>query len=408
MALAALVPDDDRVPIYLTPARPDPTSTSRPSGSGGDACSLLYVATFRYQLLESVPLAHRAVLDQLEDGVVMASPTGRIVDCNPAAERLLGESAAQLRRRRLEEVLAPLRPLRAGAERDAGGRCVTISEGEVTHGDAHTVGRFALLFDRGAERRSEQLVQRAQRLETVGALAAGIAHEINDPLAFACSNLAHLVQIGEVAEAARDRLPPELAAELEDLHAIAAETLDGVERMARIASDMRRLSAQPHRTWTRLDLEAVVRDALRIAQLEPDGEQVAVHVAEGGAWTEGSAERLVQIVVNLLGNARQAAGDAGRVSIEVRASGDSAEVIVSDDGPGVPEDLRERIFDPFFTTKGPDAGSGLGLAIAYDIARDHGGVLEECGEPGGGARFALRLPRLRQGAGGQGAAGDDT
>ncbi len=115
---------------------------------------------------------------------------------------------------------------------------------------------------------------------------------------------------------------------------------------------------------------------------------------EGGVWVEGSDERLVQIVLNLLRNARQAAGEDGSVRVEVRGHGDAAEIVVEDDGPGVPDALRERIFDPFFTTKGPDAGSGLGLAIAYDIARDHGGVLEECGEPGRGARFVLRLPRV--------------
>jgi signal transduction histidine kinase len=398
MAGAALVPMAASV-FYiaeLVPLRFDLT----PSGFVF-TMGVLYVATFRYQLLESVPLAHRAVVDQLDDGVVMASHAGSIVDCNPSAERLLRECAASLRGRRLDEVLAPFRALAASGDADPEGRLLEIGEGEVSHGEGHAVGRFALLFDRGDEHRSEQLVQRAQRLETVGALAAGIAHEINDPLAFACSNLAQVVRMGEVVEARRESLDAELARELEDLHAIAVEALDGVERMARIAADMRCLTAQPHRVKLPLDLAAVVRDAMRIAQVDAaDASGADAHSEDAGVWVEGSPERLVQVVVNLLANARQAAGEDGVVRVEVRGRGDTAEIAVEDDGPGIPDALRERIFDPFFTTKGPDAGSGLGLAIAYDIVRDHGGVLEECGEPGCGARFVLRLPRAAsQGAG---------
>jgi two-component system C4-dicarboxylate transport sensor histidine kinase DctB len=207
--------------------------------------------------------------------------------------------------------------------------------------------------------------------------------------------------MGEVVEARRESLDAELARELEDLHAIAVEALDGVERMARIAADMRCLTAQPHRVKLPLDLAAVVRDAMRIAQVDAaDASGADAHSEDAGVWVEGSPERLVQVVVNLLANARQAAGEDGVVRVEVRGRGDTAEIAVEDDGPGIPDALRERIFDPFFTTKGPDAGSGLGLAIAYDIVRDHGGVLEECGEPGCGARFVLRLPRAAsQGAG---------
>jgi signal transduction histidine kinase len=100
--------------------------------------------------------------------------------------------------------------------------------------------------------------------------------------------------------------------------------------------------------------------------------------------------------VQLLANARQALEGVAEPAIRValRRDGDWIELAVSDNGPGVPEGLRERVFDPFFTTKPPDQGTGLGLALAFDIARDHGGVLEERSLAGRGATFVLRLPTL--------------
>ena len=100
------------------------------------------------------------------------------------------------------------------------------------------------------------------------------------------------------------------------------------------------------------------------------------------------------LFLNLLTNARDALrGRPGaRILLEIRSEGEGVELVVHDNGPGVPDEVHERIFDPFFTTKGPDAGMGLGLALAFDIARDHGGVLEERSDGASGARFVLRLP----------------
>jgi signal transduction histidine kinase len=102
----------------------------------------------------------------------------------------------------------------------------------------------------------------------------------------------------------------------------------------------------------------------------------------------------LQVVLNLLVNARQALGDKPGASIhlETRAGAREVELEVRDNGPGIPEAVMDRVFDPFFTTRGPDEGTGLGLAIAYDIAREHGGVLEVSSRPGQGASFVLRLP----------------
>jgi two-component system C4-dicarboxylate transport sensor histidine kinase DctB len=108
----------------------------------------------------------------------------------------------------------------------------------------------------------------------------------------------------------------------------------------------------------------------------------------------GNADRLVQVVLNLVVNARQALAGTpdARIEIETHASASEALLEVRDNGPGIPESVLDRVFDPFFTTRGPDEGTGLGLAIAFDIAREHGGALEVSSPPGHGACFVLRLP----------------
>jgi signal transduction histidine kinase len=106
-----------------------------------------------------------------------------------------------------------------------------------------------------------------------------------------------------------------------------------------------------------------------------------------------SAERLVQVMLNLLLNARQALGDRtdGVIEAESDTEGDHVVVRIRDNGPGIPPELQQRIFDPFFTTRSPDAGTGLGLSIAFDIVREHGGTLEVTSRVGVGSCFTVRL-----------------
>ena len=375
--------------------------------------ALLSVAIFRYQLLESLPLARRDVVAHLDDGLVMSDRAGLVTDLNPAAERILGAPAAALRGRSVGPVLDALAPesqreaiARAQGERGDGRggvlelrsvdqRVIELCGSDVCDGSGEPVGRLVVLRDRTDERRYEHLVRRTQKLETVGALAAGIAHEVNDPLALIHTNLAQVQRLGECVEEAQGGPDAKLADELADLEAIAEETLAGVERIAHIVANMRRLSFECVPSRDCVDLGEVVRDAGRLARLDACSSPTLEISLRGDLPTvRGSAERLVQIVLNLIENARHAltGTPAGRIRIEARADGGWVEIAVEDNGPGVPESARERIFDPFFTTKGPDSGMGLGLAIAFDIAREHAGVLEERGRTGAGARFVLRLP----------------
>lgn len=383
---------------------------------------LLGRVLFRYQLFESLPLARSAVVRELEEGVVMATADGAVTDWNPAAERVLGDPppAPGEPLTGLLARLAPdddasgfVRSLASLFRTDAGsldlhtrdGRVVELTAARVAEGRGEATGQFAILCDRTEQSRIETLARQTRRLQTVGALAAGVAHEVNDPLAFLRANLVEIERLGQIVDAQRDGPEAGLAAELLDLRTIALETLEGVERMRRIVEDLRGLSAGESRRAAAVDVGQVARDALFFADLE-SVPGLAVDVSLPALPpVRGHPERLFRAIANLLVNARQAVAgrEHSRIRIAAVRRGDDVELSVEDDGPGIPETIRHRIFDPFFTTRGPDEGTGLGLTIAFDVAREHGGGLEERARADAGARFVLRLPvAAREGAASRG------
>ena len=412
LAVASLVPIAASMPYLfrLLPLRFDLTPAAL-----SIATVLVSVAVFRYRLFESLPLARRDVIEHLRDGVVMANAAGVILDLNPAAEAILGREARDVRGLSRGDALdvfgveesgqrlgAFLANLSAGSApfvaeaRTSDQRLVELSVASVRPDLGEPAGWFAVLRDRTEERRFERVARHTEKLQSVGTLAAGIAHEVSNPLAFIRANLSQIHRMGERVEACHAERDPDakLAEELADLREIAEETLDGIERIEHIVTGMRRLATIRERSFRRVEVNQVVRDSLRLSNLSRDV-QIAVEtrLADALPPVEGNPERLVQAVLNLLVNARQALeGRSGRVCVETRCDGASLEIRVGDDGPGIAEEIQERIFDPFFTTKDPDQGTGLGLAIAFDIVRDHGGDLEVRSKPGAGACFIVHLP----------------
>jgi PAS domain S-box-containing protein len=375
---------------------------------------LLSATVLRYRLLESLPLARRDVIEHLCDGVIVANAAGVILDLNPAAEQILGRDAGALRRRSLGDALAEharkgegpalreaLARLDASAEPVSAALCIggdrriQATASCVRDGGGELAGQFAVLRDRTEEQRYERLIRQTQRLESVGTLAAGVAHEVNNPLAFIRSNLSQVQRMGELVEEHLDGPDAKLAEDLRDLREIAEETLDGIARIERIVFDMRLLSTPLEQALVSVNVNRVVRDAIRLANLRDDSVIAAkLDLADGLPSVEGSPQRLVQAILNLLVNARQALEGVpdARIEVETRREGDEVVILVRDNGPGIAEEIREHIFDPFFTTKSPHQGTGLGLAIAFEILRDHGGMLEVRSRSGPGASIAARLP----------------
>jgi two-component system, NtrC family, sensor kinase len=225
----------------------------------------------------------------------------------------------------------------------------------------------------GALREHQEQLVRSEKLAGIGRLAAGVAHEINNPLG---------VILG-YAKLLRKRAEGPLAEDLAVVEEEALRAKEIVDGLLDLSRPLPPASDEP------VDLRALADDVvsrLRDARLL---EGVAV-VVDGAASAPGSAEKLRQVLVNLVRNAAEAAAPEGRVTISVGARDGVAEVLVDDTGPGIAEDARARLFEPFFTTK--PRGTGLGLAVSRAIARGHGGELALAAAAGGGARFALTLP----------------
>ena len=239
------------------------------------------------------------------------------------------------------------------------------------------------------KRAEAQLIQ-SSKLASLGTLASGVAHELNQPLAI----IRAIAQ--QNLETLDGALTPEQAQTLrEDLHIVHRQTV----RMSQIIQHLRAFSRKPREEFELVSLNDVAQNALILLreQLRQRGIALIENYAPDLPPVLGEANSLEQIVINLLTNARDALENHpdGQIAIETGTYDDGkrvyAELHVRDNGPGVPDEIRQQIFDPFFTTKDPNKGTGLGLAISLEIAQKHHGFLL-LGETAHGAEFILRIP----------------
>ena len=231
-------------------------------------------------------------------------------------------------------------------------------------------------------------VDRAERLATVGRLAAGLAHEIGNPLGAVCGYV----------EVARGRLPQDAHPDLREAVARIADASARIDRILRALLDF----ARPGPALIgEVQVGAVVEGAVRLAQVQPRfrAVQAVVAVPPDLPPVRGEEGRLVQVLLNLLLNAGDAMGGDGRVEVLARADGpDVVEIAVADRGPGILPQHLPRLFEPFFSTKEPGEGTGLGLATSQRMVEEMDGTLSAANGPSGGAVFRVRLRRA--GAGG--------
>lgn len=240
------------------------------------------------------------------------------------------------------------------------------------------------------ERQSIQsrLVQ-ADRLSSLGVLSAGVAHEINNPLAYVLLNLEFLAR-----EIERLELSP---SKLEALRSRVHDARHGAERVATIVRDLRTFARGEEGARTPVRVASVIESALTIANAEIEPRARVVRRYEDVPPADANANRLEQVFLNLLLNAAQAIPPGGdpddhRIEIWMRHSGDNVYVDVRDTGVGIPRPLLNKIFDPFFTTKPAGVGTGLGLPICQSILRSLGGDLTVKSAPGEGSCFTVSLP----------------
>lgn len=261
---------------------------------------------------------------------------------------------------------------------------VNLAVAPLVSKDQRQIGRL-VIFDDITERSEleRQLVQ-ADKLSSIGLLAAGVAHEVNTPLAVISSYAQMLAkQVSE--DDSKSKL----------LEKIAKQTF----RASEIVNSLLNFSRTSPTEFEDIDINRVLRETLSLIehQLKKARVEVVSDLTANAAILRGNAGKLQQVFLNLFLNARDSMEThGGRLRVQTRILDDVIRVEVSDSGPGIAPEHLARIYDPFFTTKGAKKGTGLGLAVTYGIVKEHSGHIEVESEPGQGATFLLDFPLVRK------------
>jgi two-component system NtrC family sensor kinase len=249
--------------------------------------------------------------------------------------------------------------------------------------DLRQIGRLIIFDDITDRDELERRLVQADKLSSIGLLAAGVAHEVNTPLAV-ISTYAQLLakQISE------DEQKSKL------LDKIAKQTF----RASEIVNSLLSFSRTSPTEFVEVDVSKVIQETLNLVehQLKKSGVEVKLDAPPAMPPVKGNAGKLQQVFLNLFLNARDAMDAGGTLAVHAWTEGGFARVDVADNGQGIALEHLERIYDPFFTTKGARKGTGLGLSVTYGIVREHGGSIEVESRLGAGTRFRVELPLARK------------
>ncbi len=248
-------------------------------------------------------------------------------------------------------------------------------------------------------RNQAQLVQ-SEKLATVGQLASGVAHEINNPLGFCLSNLSTLKEyVDEIgARLAKSTTKPDdgLTAVMADLPLLVQETQEGLESIRSIVKDLRNYSRDAGDDFAETNISDCIHSTLNMLRNQIGGYNVSLDLGET-PLIQANPGKLNQVFSNLIMNALQAMAHDGRLVIETSAGDRYAEIRITDNGPGIPDEIKQTIFEPFHTTKPMGEGTGLGLSICHAIIVDNhkGQISARDANPGPGTTFEILLPLAR-------------
>ncbi|HZI09119.1 MAG TPA: PAS domain S-box protein [Myxococcus sp.] len=238
----------------------------------------------------------------------------------------------------------------------------------------------------------------AERMASVGTLAAGVAHEINNPLAYLTANLAFArEELSALTKGGAQGLEPRLAASLADAQSALAEAQQGADRVRTIVRDLKTFSRADSAEHTDVDVRRVLESTLNLATTEIRHRARLVKDYGDVPPVRANESRLGQVFLNLLVNAAQAIPEGAPEQHEIRVTtgtgkGGRVMVEVKDSGTGIAQEHMSRLFDPFFTTKAPGVGTGLGLSICHSLVASLGGEIHVESEPGKGSSFRVLLP----------------
>lgn len=261
-----------------------------------------------------------------------------------------------------------------------------------------------------------QLLQR-DKMASIGQLAAGVAHEINNPIGFVTSNLTtldrYVAKIVEFIDAQTEKIalnsPPDIVRELSekrkalkldyvlnDMENLISESIEGTARVQKIVQDLKGFSRIDTVEHSFADINACLESTINIVWNEIKYKAILQRDFGELPHVKCYPQQLNQVFMNILINAAHAIDKNGSITVRSRYEDGMIRVAVSDTGHGIPEDIKSRIFEPFFTTKDVGKGTGLGLSISYDIVKKHGGEIELESEVGKGTTITVSVPAVTE------------
>ncbi len=387
--------DHDRTPLLL-----------------GVATLALFFADWRFRMLDTLPVARRDIIDHIRDGVIVADTRGVILDLNAAAKQMIGAPASEVIGRSLIEVMkmqavgrveydaAVFEKTVTAMCRSATGFETTLHDFDGRHFEVRgsTVadrvgaisGIYLILRDVTEKRRLDEVRRESRRAHSIASLAAGFAHEVNNPLSYVRGNVGH---VEAVLHEWRDLLAVK-GDEVDDLHAALDDAIEGIDRIGTIVDRVRQFTRTEGSVPEIIEVTSMIEEALRL-HVGADGASIVIErdLEAGLPPVEGVRDGLLESIVHVLDNAKHALQETGgTIRVRARRVGHTIRIEIEDDGPGIDESLRDQIFEPFFSVGAHDFGAGLGLAIARKCVAEIGGTISHEPVASGGARFVIELP----------------
>ncbi|MBI5905811.1 MAG: PAS domain-containing protein [Deltaproteobacteria bacterium] len=399
-----------------------------------------------YRLVAVAKKEWEGTIDCVDDMLLLADPHGRIRRCNRVFREFTGKSYQEILGRPYDQTLREagidaelacgrpveqfhgksgkwfvlrLFPFRKDPDQEVAGAIVAIHDAtEIKAMTGELEQKNARLSEALSEiRRTQSKLVQQEKMASIGQLAAGVAHEINNPIGFINSNLGTLGKylsrlseflfeqtacIGAGAPAAtvdalrqkREQLKIDYI--LKDLDDLVRESLEGAERVRSIVADLKSFSRVDESDFKMADLNECLRSTINIVWNEIKYKATMKKDLGEIPRTRCNPQQMNQVFMNLLVNAAHAIENRGEITVRSWVSDGSIGVCVEDTGRGIPKENLERIFEPFFTTKEVGKGTGLGLSITYDIVKKHRGDISVRSEPGKGTSFTVRIPVVEE------------
>ena len=343
---------------------------------------------------------NQSIIEGIDAGIVVVGLDGRIARWNRAMEALYGKRRLEVLERSLDQVFPEsfMKAIETSLEPSHDGEIshlyklklpapsgrqliVNTAIAPLEGQGGERSGSILILEDVTARVRLEEQLQHSDKMASIGLLAAGVAHEVNTPLAGISSYTQMLLGVEQ---------SPETSSLLEKIEKQSF-------RAAKIVNNLLNFSRSAGIEAELLDLNKVVTDVLSLLEHQFDGSRITLRreLASELPLVSGNENRLQQVFFNLMLNARDAMSHGGWLTLTSRTEGEAVVVEVKDTGTGIEPEAVRRIYDPFFTTKGVGQGTGLGLSVSYGIVQEHGGSITVDSVPGQGTTFTVALPKSR-------------